>query len=222
MELYSYKLTNDSGFAPNPFFGVLTLATCKPGIRRGKDQGDWIAGFTSIKLCKKGLCKERVGEERLIFLMEVTERIPQFEYYGNKRFKMKIPNLRRKDFVYKAGDNIYRPQKKNPKHPNDFEQKKNPNHWDFVNDSENRKQRKHDLSGQNVLISTNFYYFGRCAIQIPNKIRPAVPKYQTNYGERTYDTQLAIGFIDFIVNNCRKGILCAPHKWPENDISWNC
>ena len=27
-------MTHDTGFAPNPFFDVLTLATCKPGIRR--------------------------------------------------------------------------------------------------------------------------------------------------------------------------------------------
>nr|WP_269667332.1 hypothetical protein [Polaromonas naphthalenivorans] len=30
-------MTHDSGFAPNPFHGTLTLATCKPGIRRTID-----------------------------------------------------------------------------------------------------------------------------------------------------------------------------------------
>ncbi|WP_198140678.1 Nmad2 family putative nucleotide modification protein [Polaromonas naphthalenivorans] len=32
-----YLMTHDSGFAPNPFHGTLTLATCKPGIRRTID-----------------------------------------------------------------------------------------------------------------------------------------------------------------------------------------
>ena len=30
VRLFSYKMTNDSGFAPNPFGLTLTLATCKP------------------------------------------------------------------------------------------------------------------------------------------------------------------------------------------------
>ncbi|MGE3595803.1 MAG: hypothetical protein AB7N70_09645 [Dehalococcoidia bacterium] len=42
----SYKMTHDTGFAPNPFWGCLTLATCKPGIRQTRGPGDWIAGFT--------------------------------------------------------------------------------------------------------------------------------------------------------------------------------
>ena len=29
-KLYSYKMKHDNRFAPNPLFGVLTLATCKP------------------------------------------------------------------------------------------------------------------------------------------------------------------------------------------------
>jgi len=33
--LYLYTMTYDSGFAPNPFHGICTLACCKPGIRRG-------------------------------------------------------------------------------------------------------------------------------------------------------------------------------------------
>lgn len=70
MKLISYKMTHDTGFAPNPFFGVLTIATCKPGIRRSstRKKGDWIAGFGS-----KTMCGDQVGKERLIFLMEVTE-----------------------------------------------------------------------------------------------------------------------------------------------------
>ena len=34
MEIFSYVITHDSGFAPNPFGGFLTLATCKPKIRK--------------------------------------------------------------------------------------------------------------------------------------------------------------------------------------------
>jgi hypothetical protein len=50
MRLFAYKMTHDTGFAPNPFHGACTLATCKPQIRLHKRVGDWIAGFTSKRL----------------------------------------------------------------------------------------------------------------------------------------------------------------------------
>jgi len=34
MKVYSYIVAYDSGFAPNPFHGICTLACCKPTIRR--------------------------------------------------------------------------------------------------------------------------------------------------------------------------------------------
>ena len=47
MAVMGYKLRHDTGFAPNPFHGFLTLATCKPAIRRCRAKGDWVAGFAS-------------------------------------------------------------------------------------------------------------------------------------------------------------------------------
>ena len=55
---------------PNPFHHMCTLATCKASIRLTKDIGDWVAGFTSAFL--NG---DPVGEERLIYLMQVTEKL---------------------------------------------------------------------------------------------------------------------------------------------------
>ena len=45
--IYSYVVRYDSGFAPNPFYGFCTLATCKPDIRRAANVGDWIVGSGS-------------------------------------------------------------------------------------------------------------------------------------------------------------------------------
>ena len=39
MKLYSYIVARDFGFAPNPFYGFCTLATCKPKI--AKDRYGW-------------------------------------------------------------------------------------------------------------------------------------------------------------------------------------
>jgi len=216
MRLFSYKLKTDSGFAPNPFFGKLTLATCKPGIRKTKDIKNWIAGFTS-----KALNGDEVGKERLIFLMQVTATIPQFEYYNHPDFKNKIPNLSKKEFVYRAGDNIYKPIRRYPKGFRDFEQIRNDNHWDPDKKSEDINQKEHDLSGEKVLISENYYYFGKCAITIPKKIRPTVPRGVSKSGGLTHNLDQAKKFIDYIINNCKKGIHCSPHKWPSNDSSWS-
>lgn len=43
--IYRYILTHDSGVAPCPADGLITLATCKPVIRRTAKPGDWVLGF---------------------------------------------------------------------------------------------------------------------------------------------------------------------------------
>lgn len=47
MKLYSYIVARDYGFAPNPFFGICTLATCKQKIRSAANVGDWVIGTGS-------------------------------------------------------------------------------------------------------------------------------------------------------------------------------
>jgi hypothetical protein len=37
-------MIDDTGFAPNPFHDFLTLATCKPDIRKKAQIGDWVLG----------------------------------------------------------------------------------------------------------------------------------------------------------------------------------
>ncbi len=42
---YRYILATDNGMAPCIDNGLITLATCKPQIRRTAKAGDWVAGF---------------------------------------------------------------------------------------------------------------------------------------------------------------------------------
>ena len=42
--IYRYVLATDGGMAPNPRGRHVTLATCKPEIRRTARQGDWVIG----------------------------------------------------------------------------------------------------------------------------------------------------------------------------------
>ena len=76
--LYSYKMAHDNRFAPNPLFGVLTLATCKPQLRKNAKVGDWIAGWTSLHVAHT---PTPVGEERLIYLAKVSEKLTFAEYW---------------------------------------------------------------------------------------------------------------------------------------------
>jgi len=191
----------DTGFAPNPFFGVLTLAACKPKIRLKKDVHDWIAGFTS-----KALCKDDVGKERLIYLMQITDKIKISEYFNHPHYQIKIPDPSNEETVYRAGDNIYKPCGMG------FEQIENWNHDESNKDA--------DISGDYVLISNKFYYFGGKPLEIDDSVRPKIPKGQSAHGALS-DHLPARKFIDYILVNYKEGVHNAPHRWKSGDSSWN-
>jgi hypothetical protein len=53
MKLCSYIIKNDTGFAPNPFWGYCTLAACTPNhMGLHLYPGDWIIGTESVVKCK--------------------------------------------------------------------------------------------------------------------------------------------------------------------------
>jgi hypothetical protein len=207
MRLFTYKLVSDTGFAPNPFGETLTLATCKPQIRHCKGKGDWIAGFTSVSLTG-----DPVGEERLIYLMQVAEKLHIGEYFQDSRFQTKIPDMTAKGPEAKAGDNIYRPCVVGAFEGEHFEQLPNPNHWGDNMPSQDDLER--DISGQYVLVAGEYYYFGRDALAIPPELRPAVPRAQSAHGALTEEAQ-AHRFIEFVRSQCKPGRNGAPHTWPD-------
>ena len=47
LELFSYKMTDDTGLCSKPLLEGLDPRNCKFEIRLTKEIGDWIAGFTS-------------------------------------------------------------------------------------------------------------------------------------------------------------------------------
>lgn len=208
MRLFSYKMTDDTGFAPKPFWGCMTLATCKPQIRKHKRPGDWIAGFTSGQLCG-----DPAGSERLVFLMRVQEKMTLSEYFRDERFQPKIPRRFREARVFKEGDNIYRPLVLNAREAHHFEQLPNPNHV--------LEDRAHDVNGRYVLISTRFVYFGVDALRIPSHLRPDVPAGQSGHGTGTNDPVRVEAFIDYVFHrHANVDVKARPHSWPHSDDSW--
>jgi hypothetical protein len=207
IRLFSYKMTHDTGFAPNPFGGFITLATCKPKIRECKKIGDWIAGFTSGQLNN-----DIIGKEKLIYLMQITNKISFAEYWRNPEYEERKPRPVSDDILKRRGDNIYIPIVEKPVKTTDFKQLPNRNH------NENNQER--DLSGKYVLISKRFYYFGSDPIDIPENIRPKIPKGQSSHGVRTHNIEIVNKFISFIESKYQPGLYNHPHSWFKDDLSW--
>src|SRR3954453_14563373 len=96
MALFSYVVRWDHGFAPNPFYGICSLATCKPGLRKKATLGDWVLGTGPSK---RGLAG------RAVFLMQFDESITFDAYWRDPRFLAKRPVLSG-SFKARFGDNI--------------------------------------------------------------------------------------------------------------------
>lgn len=208
MTLYSYKMTHDSGFAPNPFHGFLTLATCKPGIRRNTHIGDYVAGFTSVQLCG-----DLPGNEKLVFIMRVKEKLTFSEYWDDNRFILKkppviIPNGIRQinelsDIKRKlkfSGDNIYQPVEKALK-----------NYLQIPNINHCSHNKETDLEGKYVLVSNDFYYFGRSAIKLPIKVN--LPKCQSKYGSITENANELLDYLNKNFETQKNTCIGYPHSW---------
>jgi len=150
MKLYSYVMTHDTGFSPNPFFGYCTLACCKPKIRRHAVIGDWVVGTGSV---------DNVGGDKIIYVMEVTKVISLEKYSQDKTYSIKIPS---EETSRQSGDNIYYKDKNN--------------NWLQRRSYHCIKEMKKDLEGRYALISTNYCYFGKKAILVPKQHEAIIKK----------------------------------------------
>lgn len=149
--LYAYAITRDYGFAPNPFHGICTLATCKPDVRAGANIGDWVLGIGGSKM--------RDVSRKCILLMKITEKISFQEYWDNPRFSMKKP-LRNGSSVRMLGDNIYHKDVNG-----DWIQEDS--HHSNSDGTINFKNLKIDTDkSDSVLISDHFLYFGANAVAV--------------------------------------------------------
>jgi hypothetical protein len=153
--LHSYVVARDYGFAPNPFFGFCTLATCKPLIRATAERGDWVVGTGS---------KSRGRDGYLVFAMRVTDTLTFDEYWNDPRFREKRPNLQGSK-KQAFGDNIYH----HSASPRRWRQEDS--HHSLPDGSMNRRNVVHDTQTDRVLISDDFVYWGGDGPRIPKRLR---------------------------------------------------
>lgn len=161
MTLYSYCLRYDDGAAPNPYWGVCTLAICKPAIRKVAKKGDWVVGLGS----KRSPVGDKSGQ--VVYAMKVTKPVlsmAEYDEYCRKDLPEKIPDWRGPDFRRKVGDCIY-----------DFRHGKQPRLRPSVHSEANRET---DLRGERVLLSGHFYYFGDQPVPLPKRLLPIVHQTQ--------------------------------------------
>jgi len=205
MVVYSYLIEHDLGLAPNPFGQYCTLAVCKSEIRKSKKLaiGDWVIGTGSRAL------EDTTGKkliDKLIYAMEVTERITLEEYWDDPRFQYKKPVMNGA-LVTMYGDNFYH--------------KDTNGNW-IQEDSAHCKldgtchpeHLKKDTGGNNVLISERFYYFGDKAPVIPNEL---IKICHTTQGQKKITNQLADDIVNWVKNNFHTGIHGDPLNWIENN-----
>lgn len=197
VKLYSYIVTYDTGFAPNPFWGCCTLANCKPSIRRTANKGDWIVGLS-----------RKASGNRVVYAMKVDEIIDFPTYFRDVRFAAKQPDFTKSAVVCKCGDNIYEPLSNGS-----FRQLRSAH---SNGEYENLKTKTHDLEGKNVLIGRKYVYFGKDGPELPSCLEPL----KVGRAHKChFPRDVVESFVAFI-SQFEEGVRGRPAKWPEHDQSW--
>lgn len=202
MRLYSYVVARDFGFAPNPFFGFCTLATCKPKIREHASVGDWVVG-TGAKVAYG-------YSGRLIYAMQVSEVLAFDTYWHDPRFIRKRPNLTGSLRVL-YGDNIYHRSGKR---------------WVQANSHHSREMGRLDRDNlawdtgvDRLLVASKFVYWGRSAPTIAKKFR-AFGKEKDDIcagrGHRVFDGELAAAFADWLDEVGKWGVQGEPLEFAKH------
>ena len=159
MTLFTYKVSRDFGFAPNPFWSLCTLACCKPGIRGIAKVDDFVVGLGT---------KTNDLSGKILYAMKVTEIVCFQKYWEDERFQLKKPNVSggHKGFF---GDNIYYWDTAVG------EYRQVHSHHSNKDGSPSLHNLRKDTSADKVLISDRYMYFGANAVIPPSKLYDDLP-----------------------------------------------
>ena len=192
MRLFSYIVVHDGGFAPNPFWKMCTLACCKPMVRSAAEKGDWVVG---LRPKKEG--------NRIVYFMEVTDKKTYAEYFTEREYSKKKPNVRSKDRRRRNGDNIYKPTGRGA-------YRQLPSVHSHRDGSEKESTKRVDLHSDNVLISRKFTYWGKERKLLPSSLKFLI----VGRGHRSHFSQKEIDtFLKFAKKYPNQGRVGYPSKW---------
>lgn len=199
MTLYTYVVVWDFGFAPNPFWGLCTLATCKPMIRKNAQIGDWVVGLGS---------KQNGLDGRIVYAMRVGETCSYDDYWNLPRFRKKRPNLQG-SLKQAFGDNIYH------RDPESRQWQQANSHHSFPNGKRNVANVNRDTQSPRVLIGSEFKYWGGSGPSIPTRFRdPTRPNVCCHRGHKCiFPPDFVARFIAWINSFQEKGRIGTPYHW---------
>ena len=199
MKLFSYIVARDFGFAPNPFEGTCTLATCKPQIRQYGQVGDWVIGTGCAKHNRSGF---------LVYVMRIAETMSFDTYWEDSRFQQKKPDLRRSR-KHAFGDNIYH---------------KINNHWTQLNShhsyadgTPNPRNIQKDTKVNRVLIAEEYAYWGGSGPELPKRFRENQNFDLCIRGQgykNRFPSDIVCDFVDWFKSLKVQGCLGRPIDWP--------
>lgn len=201
MRIISYVVRYDVGFAPNPYAGYCSLATCRSDIRRRAQVGDWILGTGSAE-------KRRAGQ--LVYAMEISETLDFDTYWRDPRFLHKQANLRGSRKV-QHGDNIYHRDadgawlQTNSRHSK-------------ADGSLEPRHVENDTKTDRVLLAERFVYFGGDGPAVPPSLRSgwAVDLVHKAIGDHYIADPAHLGATIEWIDSLGTGVRGRPGDWPAN------
>jgi hypothetical protein len=201
VRVYSYVVARDFGFAPNPFHGWCTLATCKPRLRKYAQPGDWVVGTGTGT-------KGRAGS--LVYAMRVEEALTFDQYWRDPRFRRKRPDLRASRKLA-FGDNIYRRAR-------DGSWCQLPSHHSFHDGRANPRNVATDTGVDRILAGRQFVYYGGSGPSIPRDLR----KFGTDGEDLViggqnhkcrFSAELVAASVSWIESLPERGVVGRPGDW---------
>lgn len=200
MRLFSYVVRWDHGFAPNPFFGICSVATCKPDIRKAAKVGDYVLGTGSAGRKLAG---------HVVFLMRVGEITTFNKYSSDSRFSRKIPVMNG-SLQQRFGDNIYRQV--------DGKWIQADSRHSQVGSRANLSNLKRDTGKTDrVLLGSDFIYWGGDGPKVPTRLDRFVHRTPAH---RAFFTEDEIKrFLEWIGKFNSTGCVGDPYEW-RNEKRW--
>lgn len=193
MQGFSYIITRDYGFAPNPFGKYCTLATCKPRIRKAASVGDWIFALASATRRLNG---------PLVCMFQVAEKITFDDYWRDLRFQYKKPNMNG-SLVQAWGDNIY--------HKEDGRWVQDDSHHSNPDGSINPHNLRKDTGSTDfVLIAEKFYYWGKTPLELPPEL---FDKLTVQINHRNIPETDTLAVVEFVEGKEVLGLKSDPYQF---------
>lgn len=141
MRIHTYVITTDAGSAPNYDLPAVTLAACKPRIRKKAKVGDVVLAFAGVPV-------NRTSLHSVVWAGVVAEVLPLSGYWDDPRFASKKPGRT------EVPDNFYRPIENGR-----FAWQPNPVHGP--------EDLQRDTGGLNVLVFKPSWRFGAYGPVLP-------------------------------------------------------